>query len=111
MTSLQDRTTNETLMIVEDEGPMRRFLRTFLAGSGYRLQEASTGAAALKLAAEKGYGARASRRVAVQVAASAAGIAGVSVRAKPTRLLLRAGEQRPVFLGHPHLCRLIAFRG
>jgi two-component system, OmpR family, KDP operon response regulator KdpE len=41
------------VMIVEDEGPMRRFLRTFLAGSGYRLQEAASGAAALQLAAEK----------------------------------------------------------
>jgi two-component system, OmpR family, KDP operon response regulator KdpE len=40
------------VMIVEDEGPMRRFLRTFLAGSGYRLQEAASGAAALQLAAE-----------------------------------------------------------
>jgi two-component system KDP operon response regulator KdpE len=41
------------VMIVEDEGPMRRFLRTFLAGSGYRLQEAASGAAALELAAER----------------------------------------------------------
>ena len=38
------------------------------------------------------------RRVTVQVAASTEGIAGVSVTAKPTRLLLRAGEQRPVTL-------------
>ena len=40
------------VMIVEDEGPMRRFLRTFLTGSGYRLLEAASGAAALQLAAE-----------------------------------------------------------
>ncbi|MCE9546758.1 MAG: response regulator [Planctomycetia bacterium] len=40
------------LLLVEDEVPMRRFLRTFLSGSGYRIQEAGTGQQALTLAAQ-----------------------------------------------------------
>ena len=39
------------VLIVEDEPPMRRFLRATLAGRGYRLVEAETGAEALTQAA------------------------------------------------------------
>ena len=38
------------LLVVEDEAPMRRFLRTSLANHGYRIVEATTGAEALALA-------------------------------------------------------------
>jgi two-component system KDP operon response regulator KdpE len=41
------------VLLVEDEAPMRKFLRTFLAGAGYRLQEAGTGQDALLLAAQR----------------------------------------------------------
>ncbi len=40
------------VMIVEDEAPMRRFLRSFLSRYEYRLTEAATGEEALALAAE-----------------------------------------------------------
>jgi two-component system, OmpR family, KDP operon response regulator KdpE len=40
------------VMLVEDEAPMRRFLRGFLARYDYRFMEASTGAEALELAGE-----------------------------------------------------------
>jgi two-component system, OmpR family, KDP operon response regulator KdpE len=40
------------VLVVEDEVPMRKFLRAFLAGAGFRIEEASTGQQALKLAAE-----------------------------------------------------------
>ncbi len=43
-----------TILIVDDEPPIRRFLRTSLAAQDYRVVEAETGAAALQqLAAEK----------------------------------------------------------
>ena len=38
------------ILVVEDELPMRRFLRTFLAGSSYRLAEASSGEEAIQSA-------------------------------------------------------------
>ncbi len=40
------------VLLVEDEAPMRKFLRTFLTGAGYRFQEAGTGQEALQLAGE-----------------------------------------------------------
>jgi two-component system KDP operon response regulator KdpE len=39
-------------MLVEDEAPMRRFLRGFLARYNYRFMEAATGADALQMAGE-----------------------------------------------------------
>ena len=39
------------ILIVEDELPIRRFLRASLAAAGYRLDEADTGEKALKIAA------------------------------------------------------------
>jgi two-component system KDP operon response regulator KdpE len=41
------------LLLVEDEAPIRRFLRTSLAGEGYRLIEAETGEQAIKLSAQQ----------------------------------------------------------
>src|SRR5438270_13799772 len=41
------------LLLVEDELPIRRFLRASLAGAGYRLIEAETGQQAIKLAAQQ----------------------------------------------------------
>lgn len=38
------------LLLVEDEASMRKFLRSFLTGSGYRMVEASTGQEALQMA-------------------------------------------------------------
>src|SRR3954471_13498685 len=40
------------ILVVEDDAPMRNFLRTFLAGSGFRLLEADTGNQALWLASQ-----------------------------------------------------------
>lgn len=40
------------VLLVEDELPIRKFLGASLASAGYRLQEATTGREALKLAAE-----------------------------------------------------------
>jgi len=46
--------TNPALiLLVEDELPIRRFLRTSLAGEDYRLVEAETGQQALRLAAQQ----------------------------------------------------------
>jgi two-component system KDP operon response regulator KdpE len=41
------------ILLVEDESPIRRFLRTSLAGEHYRVMEAETGAQAIKLAAQQ----------------------------------------------------------
>jgi two-component system, OmpR family, KDP operon response regulator KdpE len=41
------------LLIVDDELPIRRFLRTSLAAEGYRLVEAETGEQAVRLAAQQ----------------------------------------------------------
>ena len=41
------------ILVVEDEAPMRKFLRTFLSSEGYRLIEAGTGEEALSLASQK----------------------------------------------------------
>jgi two-component system, OmpR family, KDP operon response regulator KdpE len=41
------------LLLVEDEAPMRRFLRSFLTGAGYRLLEAGTAEEAMLLAQQK----------------------------------------------------------
>ena len=46
------RATTPLLQLVEDEAPMRRFLRTFLSGAGYAMQEAATGEEALTLAVQ-----------------------------------------------------------
>ncbi|HZZ27792.1 MAG TPA: response regulator [Pirellulales bacterium] len=40
------------VLLVEDEAPMRKFLRAFLSGAGYRIEEASAGEEALSIAAE-----------------------------------------------------------
>jgi two-component system, OmpR family, KDP operon response regulator KdpE len=40
------------VLLVEDEAPMRRFLRTLLSGAGYRFEEASSGQEALLVAAQ-----------------------------------------------------------
>lgn len=40
------------VLVIEDEAPMRKFLRTFLTGARYRIVEAESGAQALSLAAE-----------------------------------------------------------
>src|SRR6185437_1168726 len=39
------------VLVVEDEVPMRKFLRAFLSGAGFRIEEAATGQQALKMAA------------------------------------------------------------
>jgi two-component system, OmpR family, KDP operon response regulator KdpE len=41
------------LLLIEDELPIRRFLRSSLAGEGYRVVEAETGERGLKLAAQQ----------------------------------------------------------
>ena len=41
------------VLLVEDEAPMRRFLRSFLSGAGYRLLEAATAQEAMLLAQQK----------------------------------------------------------
>lgn len=41
-----------TVLLIEDESPIRRFLRTTLSGHGYKLIEASTGEDGLNLASE-----------------------------------------------------------
>jgi two-component system KDP operon response regulator KdpE len=40
------------ILVVEDEAPMRKFLRAFLSGAGYRIEEASAGQQALDIAAQ-----------------------------------------------------------
>jgi two-component system, OmpR family, KDP operon response regulator KdpE len=40
------------VLLVEDEAPMRKFLRAFLSGAGYRIDEASSGEQALAVAAQ-----------------------------------------------------------
>jgi two-component system KDP operon response regulator KdpE len=45
--------TPPLILVVEDESPIRRFLRTSLTGEGYRIIEAETGDQALKLAAQQ----------------------------------------------------------
>lgn len=45
--------TPPTLLIIEDEAPIRRFLRATLPNEGYRLVEAETGEQGLRLAANQ----------------------------------------------------------
>ena len=46
--------TNPPLvLLIEDDLPMRRFLRTFLSGANFRVEEASTGEQGLLLAAHR----------------------------------------------------------
>src|SRR5881409_2654757 len=45
--------TPPLLLLVEDELPIRRFLRTSLAAEDYRLAEAETGRDAIRLAAQQ----------------------------------------------------------
>jgi two-component system KDP operon response regulator KdpE len=45
--------TSPILLLIEDEAPIRRFLRTSLTGENYRVVEAETGAQAVKLAAQQ----------------------------------------------------------
>src|SRR5713101_8469201 len=45
--------TYPLLLLIEDELPIRRFLRTSLAGENYRVIEAETGEQAIKLAAQQ----------------------------------------------------------
>jgi two-component system KDP operon response regulator KdpE len=47
------RPTPPVLLVVEDEAPMRKFLRTYLQGAGYEVQEATDGSEALLLAAQR----------------------------------------------------------
>jgi len=50
---MSSATTNPPLvLIVEDEPPMRKFLRAFLSGARYRIAEASTGREALAVAVD-----------------------------------------------------------
>jgi two-component system KDP operon response regulator KdpE len=44
--------TAPLVLLVEDEAPMRKFLRAFLSGAGYRIEEAGAGEQALALAAQ-----------------------------------------------------------
>src|SRR5438128_8052691 len=46
-------TASPLLLLVEDEVPIRRFLRTSLTAAGYRLAEAENGQQAVKLAAQQ----------------------------------------------------------
>ena len=41
------------ILVVEDEAPMRRFLKVSLTSSGYRTAEAETGAEGLSQAAQR----------------------------------------------------------
>jgi two-component system, OmpR family, KDP operon response regulator KdpE len=45
--------TSPLILIIEDEAPIRRFLRATLADGGYRFNEAETGQEGLKLAASQ----------------------------------------------------------
>jgi two-component system, OmpR family, KDP operon response regulator KdpE len=40
------------VLLVEDEAPMRKFLKAFLSGAGYRIEEAGAGEHALSVAAQ-----------------------------------------------------------
>src|SRR5215470_10481460 len=44
--------TSPLVLLVEDEAPMRKFLRAFLSGAGYRIEEAGSGEQAMELAAQ-----------------------------------------------------------
>jgi two-component system, OmpR family, KDP operon response regulator KdpE len=44
--------TMPLVLLIEDEVPMRKFLRVFLSGAGYRVEDAANGEAALKTAVE-----------------------------------------------------------
>ncbi len=44
--------TSPLILLIEDEAPIRKFLRASLDGAGYRLQEAATGAQGLSLATQ-----------------------------------------------------------
>src|ERR1051325_10798712 len=46
-------TATPLILLVEDELPIRRFLRTSLLGENYRLAEADTGQQALRVAAQQ----------------------------------------------------------
>jgi two-component system KDP operon response regulator KdpE len=46
-------TNSPLLLLIDDEVPIRRFLRTSLAAEGYRLVEAETGQQAIRLAAQQ----------------------------------------------------------
>jgi two-component system KDP operon response regulator KdpE len=45
--------TTPLILLMEDEVPMRKFLRAFLSGAGYRVEDAASAAAGMQLAAEK----------------------------------------------------------
>jgi two-component system, OmpR family, KDP operon response regulator KdpE len=45
-------TTSPLVLLVEDEAPMRKFLKAFLTGAGYRIEEAGSGEEALTQAAQ-----------------------------------------------------------
>jgi two-component system KDP operon response regulator KdpE len=41
------------VLLIEDEAPMRKFLRAFLSGAGYRVEDAATAEDGMQLAAKK----------------------------------------------------------
>ena len=45
--------TNQVILIIEDELPIRRFLRASLASQGFQIVEATTGQAGLKQSIEQ----------------------------------------------------------
>jgi two-component system KDP operon response regulator KdpE len=45
--------TMPLVLLMEDEVPMRKFLRAFLSGAGYRVEDAATAAEGMQLAVEK----------------------------------------------------------
>jgi two-component system, OmpR family, KDP operon response regulator KdpE len=48
-----DATNSERILVVEDDEPIRKFLRNCLSGEGYSVIEAATGAQALRLAGQQ----------------------------------------------------------
>jgi two-component system KDP operon response regulator KdpE len=45
--------TTPLILLMEDEVPMRKFLRAFLSGAGYRVEDAASAATGMQLAVEK----------------------------------------------------------
>jgi len=45
--------TRPLLLLVEDEAPMRKFLRAFLSGAGYKVSEATSGQEAIQVTTQR----------------------------------------------------------